>query len=166
MFFLVIFQDSRHHPRKNLSHSQILCNNLSHCLSIHIQFFSYTSHTYLRSECTKIFTLSFAFLVAHFLGQLAHDVYPLLESLLTHFSANSIPQTCSTSSADVLRYMSLPDSTPLCHTVVISRSQWPSGLGHELFSPASTLRSWVRIPHRHGCLCVFCVRFFCFCILK
>jgi hypothetical protein len=33
---------------------------------------------------------------------------------------------------------------------------------HELFSPAPTLRSWVRIPLRHGCLCVFCMRFFCF----
>jgi hypothetical protein len=33
------------------------------------------------------------------------------------------------------------------------RSQWPRGL---------TLRSWVRIPLRHGCLCVFCVRFFLF----
>jgi hypothetical protein len=39
-----------------------------------------------------------------------------------------------------------------------SRSQWPRGLRHELFSPAPTLGSWVRIPHRHGCLCVFCVR--------
>jgi hypothetical protein len=47
-----------------------------------------------------------------------------------------------------------------------SRSQWSSGLGHELFSPAPTLRSWVRIPHRHGFLCVFCVRFFCFYSLK
>jgi hypothetical protein len=40
------------------------------------------------------------------------------------------------------------------------RSQWPRGLSHELSSPAPTLRSWVRIPLRHGCLCVFCVRFF------
>jgi hypothetical protein len=46
------------------------------------------------------------------------------------------------------------------------RSQWPSGLGHELFSPATTLRSWVRIQLRHGCLCVFCVRFFCFYIVS
>jgi hypothetical protein len=38
--------------------------------------------------------------------------------------------------------------------------------GHELFSPAPTLRSWVRIPLRHGCLCVICVRFFCFYSLK
>jgi hypothetical protein len=37
----------------------------------------------------------------------------------------------------------------------LSRSQLPSGLGHELFSPAPTLRSWVRIPLRHGCSCVF-----------
>jgi hypothetical protein len=37
---------------------------------------------------------------------------------------------------------------------------------HELFSPAPTLWSWVRIPLRHGCLCVFCVRFFCFYSLK
>jgi hypothetical protein len=29
-----------------------------------------------------------------------------------------------------------------------------------LSSPAPTLRSWVRIPLRHGCLCVFCVRVF------
>jgi hypothetical protein len=47
-----------------------------------------------------------------------------------------------------------------------SRSQWPRSLRHELFSPAPTLRSWVRIPHRHGCLCVFCVLFFCFYSLK
>jgi hypothetical protein len=47
-----------------------------------------------------------------------------------------------------------------------NRSQWSSGLGHELFSPAPTLRSWVRISLRHGCLCVFCVRFFCFYSLK
>jgi hypothetical protein len=46
------------------------------------------------------------------------------------------------------------------------RSQWSSGLGHELFSPAPTLRSWVRIPLRHGCLCVLCVRFFCFYIIS
>jgi hypothetical protein len=35
-----------------------------------------------------------------------------------------------------------------------------------LFSPAPTLRSWVRIPLRHGCLCVFCVRFLCFYIVS
>jgi hypothetical protein len=46
------------------------------------------------------------------------------------------------------------------------RSQWPRGQRHELSSPAPTLRSWVRIPIRHGCLCVFCVRFFCFCIVS
>jgi hypothetical protein len=46
-----------------------------------------------------------------------------------------------------------------------SRSQWSSGLRHELFSPAPTLRSWVRIPLRHGYLCVFCVCFFCFYIV-
>jgi hypothetical protein len=40
-------------------------------------------------------------------------------------------------------------------TVCLSRSQWSSGLRHELLSPAPTLRSWVRIPLRHGCLCVF-----------
>jgi hypothetical protein len=45
------------------------------------------------------------------------------------------------------------------------RSQWPRGLRHELSSPAPTLRSWVRIALRHGCLCVFCVRFFCFYIV-
>jgi hypothetical protein len=39
------------------------------------------------------------------------------------------------------------------------RSQWPRGLRHELSSPASTLRSWVRIPVRHGCLCVLCAFF-------
>jgi hypothetical protein len=38
-----------------------------------------------------------------------------------------------------------------------SRSQCWSGLRHELFSPAPTLRSWVRIPLRHGCLCSVCV---------
>jgi hypothetical protein len=37
------------------------------------------------------------------------------------------------------------------------RSQWSSGLRHELFSPAPTLRSWVRIPLRHGCLIYVCV---------
>jgi hypothetical protein len=42
----------------------------------------------------------------------------------------------------------------------------PSGLRHELFSPAPTVRSWVRIPLRHGCLCVFCMRFFCFYIVS
>jgi hypothetical protein len=42
-----------------------------------------------------------------------------------------------------------------------SRSQWPRGLRHELFSPAPTLRSWVRIPLRHGCLCVLCAFFLC-----
>jgi hypothetical protein len=41
------------------------------------------------------------------------------------------------------------------------RSQWPSGLGHELFSSAPTLRSWVRIPYRQGCLCVCSVWVFC-----
>jgi hypothetical protein len=50
-----------------------------------------------------------------------------------------------------------------CHMVSVTnpygrRSQWPRGLRHELSSPAPTLRSWVRIPVRHGCLCVFCVR--------
>jgi hypothetical protein len=39
------------------------------------------------------------------------------------------------------------------------RSQWPRSLRHELSSPAPTLRSWVRMPLRHGCLYVFCVRF-------
>jgi hypothetical protein len=29
---------------------------------------------------------------------------------------------------------------------IMSRSQWPRGLGHELSSPAPTLRPWVRIP--------------------
>jgi hypothetical protein len=43
------------------------------------------------------------------------------------------------------------------------RSQWPRGLRHELSSPAPTLRSWDRIPLRHGCLCV---RFFCFYIVS
>jgi hypothetical protein len=47
-----------------------------------------------------------------------------------------------------------------------SRSQWPRGLRHELSSPAPTLRLWVRILLRHGCLCVFCVRFFCFYIVS
>jgi hypothetical protein len=42
------------------------------------------------------------------------------------------------------------------------RSQWPRGVRHELSSPAPTLRSLVRILLRHGCLCVFCVRFFLF----
>jgi hypothetical protein len=37
---------------------------------------------------------------------------------------------------------------------------------HELSSPSPTLRSWVRIPLRHGCLCVFCVLFFCFYIVS
>jgi hypothetical protein len=50
-----------------------------------------------------------------------------------------------------------------CHVVsvinlLISRSQWPRCLRHELSSPAPTLGSWVRIPLSHGCLCVFCVR--------
>jgi hypothetical protein len=53
----------------------------------------------------------------------------------------------------------------VCHPTR-SRSQWPSGLRHELFSPAPTLRSWVRSPLRHECLCVFCVRFFCFYIVS
>jgi hypothetical protein len=48
----------------------------------------------------------------------------------------------------------------------VSRSQWPRGLRHELSSPAPTLRSWIRIPLRHGCLCVFCVRCFCFYIVS
>jgi hypothetical protein len=50
--------------------------------------------------------------------------------------------------------------------VADGRSQWPSGLRHELSSPAPTLRSWVWIPLRHGGLCVFCVRFFCFYIVS
>jgi hypothetical protein len=44
---------------------------------------------------------------------------------------------------------------------VASRSQWPLGLRHELSSPAATLGSWVRIPLRHGCLCVCSV---CVCV--
>jgi hypothetical protein len=47
-----------------------------------------------------------------------------------------------------------------------SRSQWPRGLRHELSSPAPTLRSRFPIPLKHGCLCVFCVRFFCFYIVS
>jgi hypothetical protein len=43
-------------------------------------------------------------------------------------------------------------------TVRGCRSQWPRGLRHELSSPAPKLGSWVGIPLRHGCLCVFCVR--------
>jgi hypothetical protein len=70
---------------------------------------------------------------------------------------------------DAMKY--LKHSTPMpyinfCSYYITCRSQWPSGLRHELFSPAPTLRSWVRIPHRHGCLCVLCVRFFCFYSLK
>jgi hypothetical protein len=53
-----------------------------------------------------------------------------------------------------------------CSILFMSRSQWPRGLRHELSSPAPTLRSWVRIPLRHGCLCVFCVRFFCFYVVS
>jgi hypothetical protein len=59
-----------------------------------------------------------------------------------------------------------------CHNVAkhtkfdLGRLQWPSGLRHELFSPAPTLRSWVRIPLKHGCLCLFCVRFSCFYIVS
>jgi hypothetical protein len=49
---------------------------------------------------------------------------------------------------------------------IISSYFWPRGLRHELSSPAPTLRSWVRIPLRHGRLCVFCVRFFCFYIVS
>jgi hypothetical protein len=41
-----------------------------------------------------------------------------------------------------------------------------AALRHDLFSIAPTLRSWVRIPLRHGCLCVFYVRFFCFYIVS
>jgi hypothetical protein len=66
-------------------------------------------------------------------------------------------------------YMTCQPHSPRLHHsyfYLFSRSQWSSGLGHELFSPAPTQRSWVRIPHRHGCLCVFCVRFFCFYSLK
>jgi hypothetical protein len=39
------------------------------------------------------------------------------------------------------------------------RSQCPRGLRHELSSPAPTLRSGVRIPLRHGFLCLrlFCI---------
>jgi hypothetical protein len=35
------------------------------------------------------------------------------------------------------------------------RSRRPRGLSRGLSSPAPTLRSWVRIPLKHGCLCVF-----------
>jgi hypothetical protein len=38
-----------------------------------------------------------------------------------------------------------------------SRSQWPSGLRHELTSLAWTLGSCFRIPSSHGCLCVYSV---------
>jgi hypothetical protein len=34
-------------------------------------------------------------------------------------------------------------------------------MSYILSSSAPTVRSWVRIPLRHGCLCVFRVRFFC-----
>jgi hypothetical protein len=37
---------------------------------------------------------------------------------------------------------------------------------HCIALPASTLRLWVRISPRHGCLCVFCVRFFCFYVVS
>jgi hypothetical protein len=57
----------------------------------------------------------------------------------------------------------LPNTSHCFHSFSYqySRSQCASGLRHELFSPAPTLRSWVRILLKHGCLCVFCVRFFC-----
>jgi hypothetical protein len=33
------------------------------------------------------------------------------------------------------------------------------GREFSLSSPAPTLRLWVRFPLRHGCLCMFCMRF-------
>jgi hypothetical protein len=61
---------------------------------------------------------------------------------------------------EISQQVSTRDEFAYLH-IIKHHSQWPSGLRHELFSPAPTLRSWVRIPLRHGCLCVFCVRFFC-----
>jgi hypothetical protein len=54
----------------------------------------------------------------------------------------------------------------LCNISMLTRAADRSGLRHELSSPAPRLRSWVRIPLRHGCLCVFCVRLFCFYIVS
>jgi hypothetical protein len=59
-----------------------------------------------------------------------------------------------------------PAGVPYRCLSVSCRSQWPRGLGYELSSPSPTLRSWVRIPLRHGFLCVFCARFFCFYIVS
>jgi hypothetical protein len=60
-----------------------------------------------------------------------------------------------------------PLSSSICLiSMHFSPSQWSGGLRHKLSSPAPTLRSWVRIPLTHGCLCVFCVRFFCFYIVS
>jgi hypothetical protein len=43
--------------------------------------------------------------------------------------------------------VNLDDTDNLCGVNVNSRrSQWPSGLRHEMSSPAWTLGSWVRIP--------------------
>jgi hypothetical protein len=44
-----------------------------------------------------------------------------------------------------------PEGSNIHFHLSVSRSQWPSGLRHELSSAAPTLRSWVRIPLRHGC---------------
>jgi hypothetical protein len=78
---------------------------------------------------------------------------------------------CPESAIELYRPSDLRLSTKLvptfanrgCHLFSVTnpngrRSQWPRGLRHELSSPAPALRSWVRIPLRHGCLCVFCVR--------
>jgi hypothetical protein len=64
--------------------------------------------------------------------------------------------------------LDLPETyaVPLCYS---DQNTWVTFLLHireELSSPAPTLRSWVRIPLSHGCLCVFCVRFFCFYIVS
>jgi hypothetical protein len=46
----------------------------------------------------------------------------------------------------------------VAHQFYWRRSQWPSCLGHELFSPAPTLRSWVRTHlGMDVCVCSVCV---------